>query len=180
MNPCPVSGSGDPFRPSCLIFLLAAASPCLAQPGGPPAPTRMEQLAAAALSPEILPKVLAEGAANLQGKIKLLESRLTESQQQLAQTQQDLKNLQVAVASLRAALAVAKPPLTQVQELLATYAVLETQAKERSRTLAAESEALKQEIAADTVAAKHPEESGGRPPGRRGAQLPLPRNCSRP
>ena len=56
----------------CLLFLLAAASPGLAQPGGAPATTRVEQLAAAALSPESLPKVLAEGAANLQGKIKPL------------------------------------------------------------------------------------------------------------
>lgn len=135
-----------------LIFSLAAASLCPAQPGGAPAPTRVEQLAAAALSPESLPKVLAEGAVNLQGKIKPLAARLADSQQQRNKTQNDLKNLQIAVASLRAALAVEKPPLTQVQELLATYAVLEAQAKERALTLAAESDALKQEIASGTVA----------------------------
>ena len=84
------------FPALVLIFLLAVAAPCLAQPFGAPGPTRMEQLAAAALSPKVLPKVLAEGAAILQGKIKPLAARLTESQQQLAQAQQDLKNIQIA------------------------------------------------------------------------------------
>ena len=92
----------------CLIFLLAAASPCLAQPGSTP-PAKLEQLPAAGLSPEILPRVLAEGATTLEGQIKALESRLAESQQRLAERQNDLKNLQVAVASLKAALAVGKP-----------------------------------------------------------------------
>ncbi|MCX5893196.1 MAG: hypothetical protein NTW80_09535, partial [Deltaproteobacteria bacterium] len=112
----------------------------------------MEQPAAAALSPESLPKVLAEGAATLQGRIKSLSARLTDSQQQLSRTENNLKNLQIAVASLRAALAVEKAPLTQVQELLATYAVLEDQAQERAKSLAAKSDALKQEIASETVA----------------------------
>ena len=79
----------------CLPFLLAAASPGLARPGGRPT-ARVEQLAAAALFPESLPKVLAEGAANLQDKIKPLQSRLADSQKRLAQAQNDLKNLQIA------------------------------------------------------------------------------------
>ncbi len=140
------------FPALVLIFLISAASPGPAQPAGTPAPTRVEQLAAAALSPESLPKVLAAGAANLQSLIKPLATRLAVSQQQLGQAQNDLKNLQIAVASLRAALAVEKPPMTQVQELLATYAFLDAQAKERARTLAGESEALKQEIVSETVA----------------------------
>ncbi|MFI5332078.1 MAG: hypothetical protein ACHQ2F_13745, partial [Desulfobaccales bacterium] len=140
------------FPALVLIFLLSAVSTCLAQPGGAQATPRVEQVAAAALSPESLPKVLAEGAVNLQSKIKPLAARLADSQQRLGQAQNDLKNLQIAVASLRAALAVEKPPMTQVQELLATYTFLEAQAKERARTLSGESAALKQEIAAETVA----------------------------
>lgn len=134
-----------------LILLLAAAPPCLAQSVAT-APARGEQKSAAALLPKILPKVLAEGTATLQGKIKPLAARLTESRQELAQSQQDLKNLQLAVATIRAALSVEKPPLTRVQELLATYTSLDDQAKERSKALAAESDFLKQEIAAETVA----------------------------
>ena len=99
-----------------------------------------------------LPKVLAAGATALEGKIKALESRLTDSRQELAQTEQDWQNLQVKVAASRAALAVEKPPLTRLQELLANYALLETQANARSKTLTAEAEALKQQIDSDVVA----------------------------
>jgi len=59
---------------SWLIFLLAAASPGLAQPATA-TPARLEQLATAAISPEALPKVLAGGATGLNSKIKALEGR---------------------------------------------------------------------------------------------------------
>jgi len=127
--------------PLLVLLLLTAA-----------APLRGEQLTASASSPEALPKVLADGAATLQRKIEPLSARLRRSQEQLAQTQQDLKDLQIAVASLRAALAVEQPPLTQVQELLAAYLARDDQAKERAEALAAESAALKMEVAAGTVA----------------------------
>jgi len=134
----------------CLIFLLAAVSPGLAQPAAT-TPARLEQLAAA-ISPEALPKVLAEGATDLEGKIKALEGRLADSQRQLAERGSGLKDLQLAVASLRAALAVTKPPLTEVQELVDNYAILEARAKDRTKSLAGETEALRQEMAAETVA----------------------------
>ncbi len=69
---------------SCLISLLALASPGLAQPATT-APARLEQLAAAGLAPESLSRVLAGGATTLAGQIKALESRLTDSQQRLTE-----------------------------------------------------------------------------------------------
>ncbi len=139
------------FLLPCLIVLLAAASLGLAQ-ATPAPPARLEQLAAEALSPEALPQVLSDGAASLQEKIKPLQYRLTESQQQLEQAQNDLRNLRVSVAAARAALAVERPPLGQIQGALASYALLDTQAKGRAKALSGESEALKREISADTVA----------------------------
>ena len=130
-----------------LVWL--AISPGLAQPGSG-APARLEQLAAATLAPETLPKMLTEGAAALEVKIKPLSVRQVESQRQLDQAGKDLKDLQVGVASLRATLAVARPPMTQIQELLATYALLATQVEGRAKDLAAESESLKNEIAVET------------------------------
>lgn len=135
----------------CLISLLAAASPCLAQSAMTP-PPRLEQLATTAISPKALPKVLAGGATDLESKIKALEDRLAESQRQLAERENDLKDLQLAAASLRAALAVTKPSLTKVQGLVASYAILETRAKDRTKTLSGEIDALRQEMAAETVA----------------------------
>ncbi|HEY9073203.1 MAG TPA: hypothetical protein VIN67_03635, partial [Desulfobaccales bacterium] len=134
--------SGRFFLSFALIFLLAAAGSGLAQPAPSPPPP----LAA------FLPKVLSAGAIALEGKIKGLESRLTDSRQELAQTEQDWQNLYVKVAASRAALAVEKPPLTRLQELLANYALLETQANARSKTLTAEADALKQQIGSDIVA----------------------------
>ena len=75
------------FLALVLIFLLAAASPCLAQPGGRSGAHPGGATGRGRLIPRILPKVLAEGAVNLQGKIKLLAARLADSQQQLAQAQ---------------------------------------------------------------------------------------------
>ena len=147
----PVSLSLRSFLLPCLIFLLAALAPGLAQPATT-TPARLEHLAAAAISPEALPMILAEGATGLESKIKALEARLADSQRQLAERGGDLKDLQLAVASLRAALAVTKPPLTQVQELLASYAILEARAQDRAKSLAGETEALRQEMAAETVA----------------------------
>ena len=96
--------------------------------------------------------MLAEGATGLESKIKALEDRLADSQRQLAERENDLKDLRLAVASLRAALAVTKPPLTEVQELVASYTILEARAKDRAKTLAGETETLRQEMAAETVA----------------------------
>ncbi len=58
----------------------------------------------------------------------------------------------MAAASLRAALAVGKPPVTRAQGLLASYTALETQTKDRAKALAGESDTLKQEMEAETVA----------------------------
>ena len=132
----------------CLTFSLATVSPGLAQPATAP-PARLEQLATAAISPEALPKVLADGATGLEGKLKALEGRLADSQRQLAERENDLKDLRLAVASLRATLAVSKPPLTEVQELVASYTILAARAKDRAKTLAGEAETLRQEMAAE-------------------------------
>jgi potassium efflux system protein len=150
-EPMPRIKSGRFFLSFWLVFLLALAAPGLAQPT-PQAPSPPKQTAAAIMSSKTLSKVLAAGATTLEGKIKALESRLTESQQQLAQTEEDWQKLQVKVAALRAALAVEQPPLTRVQVLLDNYALLETQTKGRSKSLAGEADTLKQEITADTMA----------------------------
>jgi potassium-dependent mechanosensitive channel len=136
---------------SCaLIFWLAGAGPGPARASSPP--PRLEQLATKIISPEILPKVLTGGATTLEGQIKDLQTRLTESQKRLAERQNDLKDIQVEVASLKAALAVGKPSLTRFQELLASYALLNTQAKERGRVLSEDIKTLKQGMTADIVA----------------------------
>ncbi len=134
-----------------LIFLLVAVSPGLAQPQAP-APPGLEQLTAAILSPRSLPGVLADGAAALEDQIKSLESNLAKSQQRLALRETDLKNLQVAAATLKATLAVENPPLTQVQGLLASYALLAVQAQKRGQAIAAEIKDLSEKMAAETVA----------------------------
>ena len=136
--------------------MLAATSSGLAQPAPPqPAPAppaRQEQLATAVISPEVLPQVLSEGAASLESRIKVLEARLAQSQQQLAERDRGWKNLQVGVASLRAVLAVTKPPLVQMQEVVTSYSLLESRAKDRAMALADDSEALRKEMSAATVA----------------------------
>ncbi|MCL4500793.1 MAG: mechanosensitive ion channel [Deltaproteobacteria bacterium] len=136
-----------------LILLLAAVTSSLAQPsGGASTPSRAEQLAPADLPARILPNIMAEAVAALQGKIKPLTARLTESQQRLSQAQTDLRNFQVTVATIRAALAVGKPSLSQIESLLAAYSAIEAQTQERIKALTEESNALKQEMTADTVA----------------------------
>jgi potassium efflux system protein len=96
-------------------------------------PARME---APISSPQALPRILAAGAATLEKQMETLRSRVAESGQKLAKAQEDLRDLQVTVASLKASLAVQKPPLSQVQELLATYTALESDLKSGSKDLA--------------------------------------------
>lgn len=104
------------------------------------APARLE---APISSPQALPRILAEGAATLEKQMGPLRSRVAESGQKLAKAQEDLRNLQVAVASLQASLAVQKPPLSQVQELLATYTALESDLKSGSKDLAQQTQGLR-------------------------------------
>lgn len=139
------------FPALCGFVLLAAVAPCLAQSQAPPA-ARPEEFTAAVPSPEALPKVLNEGAAALEDQIQGLESRLADSQRKLAQREADLRNLKVRVAYLKAILAVQNPPLIQMQELLATFDLLDTRTKERTRALAAELEDLRQAVTAQTLA----------------------------
>ncbi len=139
------------LRPIFLILLLVAVSAGLAQPQAP-APPGLEQLSAAGLSPQSLPRVLADGAAALEGQIKSLESNLAKSQQRLALREADLKNLQVAAASLKAALAVENPPQIEIQGLLASYALLAVQAQERDQALAGEIKELSEKMTAETAA----------------------------
>ncbi len=125
-----------------LILFLPGLSAPLAQekPGAPGAPKRME---APFSSPEALPRILAEGAAALEESLGAWQSRVAESGEELVKAREDLTNLQVAVASVKASLAVKKPPLSQVQELLATYSSLESDLKSRSKDLTQETAELK-------------------------------------
>jgi potassium efflux system protein len=104
-------------------------------------PARME---APISSPQALPRILAAGAADLEKQMGPWRSRVAESGQNLARAQEDLRHLQVAVASVQASLAVQKPPLSQVQELLATYTALESDLKSGSKDLAQQIQRIKQ------------------------------------
>ncbi len=173
----PVSLSLRSFLLPCLIFLLAAVAPGLAQPATAP-PARLEQLATAAISPEALPKVLAEGATGLESKLKALEGRLADSQRQLAERENDLKDLRLAVASLRATLAVSKPPLTEVQELVASYTILEARAQGPRQDPGRGDRDAAAGDGRRNGGGKHLEDSGGHPAGRRRSHRHLPGNAA--
>jgi potassium efflux system protein len=121
-----------------LALWLSGMSPARAQDKGS-APTRVE---APLSSPEALPRILATGAAALEKQINEWQSRVAESGENLAQAKEDGANLRVAVAAVQASLAVTKPPLSQVQDLLATYSSLESALKSRSKDLAQEAAEL--------------------------------------
>jgi small-conductance mechanosensitive channel len=71
---------------------------------------------------------------------------MAESAKQLAGIQEELRNLEIGVAAVKAALAVKAAPLSQVLELLVTYANLDSVLKSGSKDLAQEAEVLKKTL----------------------------------
>ena len=132
----------SPFLRLAVLVLagwLSGPEPVLAQPTPPDKP----EIALA--SPQALSQGFETGIAQLQENVKTWEARGTAAADKLAHLQEELSNLQVAVASLKANLVLQKPPLPQLQELMAIFAAKEKDLRGRLKDLAREIDVLKQD-----------------------------------
>jgi potassium efflux system protein len=108
-------------------------------------PQPSEKKAAPATSPEVLPRMLAEGAAALEKEAGDLKSRAAVMAEGLARLEKDSQESRAVFAALKASLAVGSLPLGEAEAALKSYAQLQKQVEKRLKDLAGETEALRKE-----------------------------------
>jgi len=111
-------------------------------------PRTAEKIGAPATAPEVLPRILAEGAEALEKEAAALKSRAALANKAWSQAEKDSQERKAAIAALKASLAVTGLPLAQTEESLKTYSQLAERLDKRLKELAQEAEALKKEQAA--------------------------------
>jgi small-conductance mechanosensitive channel len=111
-------------------------------------PQATEKITAPATSPEVLPRILAEGAEALEKEGAALKSRAAAANKVWSQAEKDSQERKAAIAAAKAAQAVKSLPLGDADETLKQYAGQEERLGNRIRELAQETETLKKEQAA--------------------------------
>ncbi|RJR42784.1 MAG: hypothetical protein C4567_06765 [Deltaproteobacteria bacterium] len=126
-----------------LWFLLACPVTGLSQEK----PRTPEKIGAPATAPEVLPRILAEGAETLEKEAAALKSRAALANKALSQGEKDSQERKAAIAALKASLAVTGLPFTQMEESLKTYSQLGERLEKRLKELAQETETLNKDQA---------------------------------
>jgi small-conductance mechanosensitive channel len=129
-----------------LAFWLLLGCPAAGLSQEPPRTT--EKIGAPATAPEVLPRILAEGAEALEKEAAALKSRAALASKTRSQAEKDSQERKAAVAAIKASLAVTGLPLAQAEEALKNYSQLTERLDKRLKELAQETEALKKEQAA--------------------------------
>ncbi len=111
-------------------------------------PRTPEKIGAPATAPEVLPRILTEGAEGLEKEAAALKSRAALANKAWSQAEKDSQERRAAIAALKASLAVTGLPLVQTEESLKTYSQQAERLDKRLKELALETEALKKEQAA--------------------------------
>ncbi|MEW6657530.1 MAG: mechanosensitive ion channel domain-containing protein [Thermodesulfobacteriota bacterium] len=111
-------------------------------------PQATEKITAPAASPEVLPRVLAEGAEALEKKVVALKSRGAAASKTWSQAEKDAQERQAALAALKASLAMKSLPLGEAEETLKNYTLQEERLGSRLQAVAQEIEALEKAQAA--------------------------------
>ncbi|MBI4796162.1 MAG: mechanosensitive ion channel [Deltaproteobacteria bacterium] len=111
-------------------------------------PQATEKITAPAASPEVLPRVLTEGAEALEKEVAALKSRAAAAKKGWSQAEKDSQERKAAMAAVKAAQAMKSLPLSDAEETLKKYTVQEERLEKRVKELAQEIETLKKEQAA--------------------------------